>query len=237
MWVRQVECWGYLCAVGGDLQIRCPQWLMRRLLDGVHAADSRIHVRLMPSENPICCPSNHFPSASCEAQDSVLLWVGGERNEPLWLHHTQLRKQILTHTQSLSPAGEITCWLALSWHWAVLPHRRGDVNKVRLFLTLSNVSKLISFCSSSVLQLFCWTSELSQRLCRWLSKTACFTGFQTTTKRDWSWFMDHHRVNSQDQGQYGYYQMYGVDSTPPRSFGYQILGVLTNEPYLTWPFC
>lgn len=83
VWVRCAYYCGCPCASWGDLFMRYPHWLMCGLLDGIHNAVCRICIPLIPSKNPICHYTSLFSPPSREAHDSVL-WIGFERNGPLW---------------------------------------------------------------------------------------------------------------------------------------------------------
>lgn len=168
----------------------------------------------MPLESSICCPSRILPPSSCAAQDSILLWVGWERYEPLWgLPHR--------HTHLLSPAGEITSWLLLSWPWAVPPQMKGGTSKVTFSYSLQGIQTCIFLlllfqqCArTSLIDSWTFTKALQG-----LSKTVFLTGFQTTVKRDWNCFMDQQKGHSQDLGQYVCFWRNGVGNAPCRSFG------------------
>ena len=90
------------------------QWLMGRLLDGVHDAFSRILIPLVPSQHPICHSLSPFIPPSHRNHDSEL-WMGWERNRPLWQSLHFCGSQVLTQTLSLFPVSE--CYLQ---GWVVL---------------------------------------------------------------------------------------------------------------------
>ena len=68
-----------------DLWVGHSQWLMGRLLGGIHDGVSRTRALLMPSESPVCFSPSLFPPAGHAARPSVL-WMGRDRNE-LLLHN------------------------------------------------------------------------------------------------------------------------------------------------------
>lgn len=51
IWVRYMEHLGCLWAIWGDLQLKCSQHLVGRLLGRVHNAVSRLRILFMPSES------------------------------------------------------------------------------------------------------------------------------------------------------------------------------------------
>lgn len=80
---------------------------MGRPLNGVWDAVNRILVPLMPLESPDGLAPRLFPPRSPLAYDSGL-WMGQEKNDPLWQLLAQLEKQVFIHMLSLLPEGEIT---------------------------------------------------------------------------------------------------------------------------------
>ena len=71
-----------------------------QLLDEVHNAVTRICSPLMPYEGPTCHSPSHFTFPTSVAHNSVL-WMGWERNGPLWQHSTQLEK-LSAHLHALT---------------------------------------------------------------------------------------------------------------------------------------
>lgn len=53
--------------------------------------------------------------------------------------------QVLTHMFSLSPMGQTTSQGCFSWHWAVWPWERVDVNKVKLFILFSLIHTVLRY--------------------------------------------------------------------------------------------
>ena len=173
MWVRHVEYWGYLWASQGDLQARCPQWLTGRPPNGVCVMVSEIYVPLIQSFWILAAVLPATTTLqSCSSWLSTLDW--DEREMGLFgssLHRWD--SQVLTHMLSLSATGEIMGWEGLSWAWTVLPCRRVDTGKVKLFLLLSLMHSTLDFffCSNR-----CWTFSVGlldlhkgSVICRWLS--------------------------------------------------------------------
>ena len=96
LWVPWIS-WG--ASVG-----KVPQWLMGGLLDGVHDAVSRILIPLIPSQHPVCHSLSPFIPPSPRDHDPGL-WMGWERNRPLWQSLHFCGSQVLTQTHSLFPVG------------------------------------------------------------------------------------------------------------------------------------
>lgn len=109
---------------------------------------------------------------------------------------------------SLSSKGKVTGWEHLSWPWAVLPWQRCDVSKVKLFLLLCPLNPNSYF----LLQLCAGTSAVKTGICtKVLSSLGdCLKQCSLTVKRNWSHFMGHCRVHSQNQGLYVYYPTHGL---------------------------
>lgn len=167
----------------------------------------------MPSESPICHSPSLFPLPSHAAHNS-LLWLGQERNGPLWKHPVPLGN-LDAHSHALTfPCGRNHRREYLFWHWAVLPWERDDTSQVKLFLLPPPIQPNLyyyyyyfapmarwNFSTNS------WTSTKSL-VHGWLSKTVFSRSSQTAAERGWSQFMGHCRVHSQDQGLSAYYLMH-----------------------------
>ena len=123
--------------------------------------------------------SSHPPSHTVQ---NPVLWVGRERNEPLWHCPAQLGSQVLTHTLSLSSMDEITGQEDLSrWDLPKLCCLRGQVRWVKcktIHLTLSDEFKLVFLVSA-----MCWNFSAEDLnfhkgsvIHGWLSKMVFFQG-------------------------------------------------------------
>ena len=76
-----------MCYLEGSVG-RHSQRLLGVLFHGVWEAVSGIHVSLIPPENLICPSHSLFPPSTHDSG----LWMGWEKNGPLWWHSTQLEK-------------------------------------------------------------------------------------------------------------------------------------------------
>lgn len=77
--------------------------------------------------------------------------VGWERSGPVGHHLAWLGKLASFTVLSLSPLGEITDLGALSWHWAVPPWGRSDMDEVKLFFLSFSMPLFSSFSP-----MMCW---------------------------------------------------------------------------------
>lgn len=97
VWVRHTERWGVLWASWGDLQVRCSQQLVGRLLGRVHNAVSRLRITFITSESYLLL-SHFLPTPkSCSSHFSTLDGVREMSFFSSW------GGWVLTHTRSHFP--------------------------------------------------------------------------------------------------------------------------------------
>ena len=92
----------------GDLWVRCPQWLVNRLLDRIHSAVIMIHIRLMAS--PRVLTATLLVSSCLPVMQLITQYSGwDERKMGLFgnIPHSW-GSWMLTYISSLCPAEEIT---------------------------------------------------------------------------------------------------------------------------------
>lgn len=172
---------------------------------------SKIYVPLMPFKSPLCCFPSLFPHLS-HAACCLVVWMGWERNEPLWWCPHSLGSCAFTHMLSLTPTGEPTRFLL-----ALSSATEGDAGQVILFLLPSPVhtTHFLNLFFFFLTPIVCWSFSAGNLsfhkgslVHAWLSDTVALQGLQTTAKRGWGWFTGHCRVHRPDQGLYAYYTMH-----------------------------
>lgn len=135
----------------GGSAVRCPQQLMRKLLDGV--CDTGGSVSLWCPPRAQCLPSSPAPAQSCCSQIRTL---DGMREKWASLSSPQnCEGKVFIHTLSFSRTGEITeislgskqCCLGMGWH------RTSSSYPLQC---------IICFCFSGVLELLHWKFLISK---------------------------------------------------------------------------
>lgn len=161
-----LEAQGYGYGPIWGIHSGCPQWLTRRLPDGVCKVVSGT-VPLLNSEPWLLCSQ---PLLALQICRSPLYSERGEKEVGVLNSFTQsCGSWALTHMFSLSSAGEITGQACLSWHWAVEDEVTGDVGIFLLPFSMCPISVLYFFlCFNDIVltpPLDSWVPERCSHLC------------------------------------------------------------------------